>query len=348
MKKTVFMMAVLAIVATMFAGSAVAQLATVKGTVKDVNGKPWANVTVEFTSLDSGRKVALKTNNKGEFFSLGVQPGNYKASLIVEGQTVFSYNQVPVKASGDNLVDFDMQKEAASANIQNEEAKKEQERVQKENEKIRGLNKMLADANAAMQAQPPNYDQAIALLQQATQADATKDILWFKLGDAYRGAKKYPESVEAYNKAIAIKPSGAYYNNLGESLAKSGKTDDALKAYEQAATAEPEKAATYYFNMGAVLTNTGKVDEATAAFDKVIAADPARADAYYWKGVNMLGKATEKGGKLVAPEGTEQAFNKYLELAPTGPFAEPAKQMLASIGATVETTYGKQKAKKKN
>jgi hypothetical protein len=62
----------------------------------------------------------------------------------------------------------------------------------------------------------------------------------------------------------------------------------------------------------------------------------------------MLGEATEKGGKLVAPEGTEQAFNKYLELAPTGPFAEPAKQMLASIGATVETSYGKQKAKKKN
>lgn len=347
MKKTVFMTAVLTLVAAMFAGSAVAQMASVKGTVKDVNGKPWAGVTVEFTGLDSGRKLTLKTNNRGEYFSLGVQAGNYKASLIVNGQTVFSYNQVPLKASGDNQVDFDMQKEAAAAGVQNEEAKKEQERVQKENEKIRGLNKLLADANAAMQAQPPNYDQAIALLQQATQADATKDILWFKLGDAYRGAKKYPEAVEAYNKAIAIRPQGAYYNNLGEALAKSGKTDDALKAYDQAATAEPDKAATYYFNMGAILTNTGKVDEAVGAFDKVIAADPTRADAYYWKGVNMLAKATMKGDKMIAPEGTDQAFNKYLELAPEGQFAAPAKEMLASIGATVQTSYGKQKPAKK-
>jgi len=76
----------------------------------------------------------------------------------------------------------------------------------------------------------------------------------------------------------------------------------------------------------------------------VIAADPTKADAYYWKGVNMIGKATLKGDKMVAPDGTADAFNKYLELAPTGTYAEPAKQMLASIGATVETQFGKKKA----
>ena len=72
-----------------------------------------------------------------------------------------------------------------------------------------------------------------------------------------------------------------------------------------------------------------------------------KADAYYWKGVNMMGKATLKGDKMVAPDGTAEAFNKYLELQPTGQFADPAKQMLASIGATVETNFGKKKASKK-
>jgi tetratricopeptide (TPR) repeat protein len=93
------------------------------------------------------------------------------------------------------------------------------------------------------------------------------------------------------------------------------------------------------------MTNSGKVDEAIASFDKAIAADPNRADAYYWKGVNMIGKATLQGDKMVAPAGTAEAFNKYLELQPNGPFAEPAKQMLASIGASVETTYGTKKGK---
>ena len=132
------------------------------------------------------------------------------------------------------------------------------------------------------------------------------------------------------------------------SVAKSGKTDDAVKAYNQAAQSDPAGAATYYFNEGAIMTNTGKVDDAIAAFDKAIAADPAKADAYYWKGVNLMGKATLKGDKMVAPDGTAEAFNKYLELQPTGQFADPAKQMLASIGASVQTSFGnKKKASKK-
>ena len=102
------------------------------------------------------------------------------------------------------------------------------------------------------------------------------------------------------------------------------------------------------FNTGAVLTNAGKVDAAIVAFDKVIAADPTKAAAYYWKGVNMIGKATLKGDKMIAPEGTAEAFQKYLEVEPTGTFAQPAKDMLASIGASIETTYGtKKKAVKK-
>jgi hypothetical protein len=89
------------------------------------------------------------------------------------------------------------------------------------------------------------------------------------------------------------------------------------------------------------------VDQAIAAFDKTIAADPSRAEAYYWKGVNMVGKSTLQDGKMVAPPGTEEAFNKYLELQPTGQYADAAKQMLASIGANVQTTFGKGKASKK-
>jgi lipoprotein NlpI len=80
-----------------------------------------------------------------------------------------------------------------------------------------------------------------------------------------------------------------------------------------------------------------------AAFKKPIAADPNKADSYYWLGVNMLGKATLKGDKMVAPDGTAEAFNKYLELQPTGQFAQPAKDMLASIGAAVQTSYGTKK-----
>jgi hypothetical protein len=46
---------------------------------------------------------------------------------------------------------------------------------------------------------------------------------------------------------------------------------------------------------------------------------------------------------MVAPEGTAEAFQKYLELQPQGRMAQPAKDMLASIGATIETGFGTKK-----
>ena len=139
----------------------------------------------------------------------------------------------------------------------------------------------------------------------------------------------------------------AYYNNLAEAYAKSNKVDDAVTNYNKAAQLDPAHAGTYLFNEGAVLTNAGKVDEAIVAFDKVIAADPTKAAAYYWKGVNLIAKeAIGKDGKMVAPDGTAEAFQKYLELDPNGQYAEGAKGMLASIGSPVETGFGNKTPKK--
>jgi len=121
-----------------------------------------------------------------------------------------------------------------------------------------------------------------------------------------------------------------------------------VKAYDQAAQLYPAGAAQFYYNQGAVLTNAGKADAAIASFDKSIAADPNKAEAYYQKGVNLIAKETiDKSGKVVPAPGTADALNKYLELQPNGPFAEAAKGLLQSIGATVETSYGKKKPVKK-
>ena len=339
---------------------------TVKGVCTDVEGKPIAGAIVEYRSQETGRKYSLKTNNKGEFFSLGISPGKYDVTLSKEGKELFHFNGVPVTLNEEtNVLNFDLKKEQAHAaqgqGLSPEQLKQQQEqqaKVAKENANIKSLNEKLAFSRQAMVA--GNFDQAVQAMTEATQLDATKDLIWFTLGDAYSGAAKklaasdraaakpeYAKAVEAYQKAIAIKPTADYYNNMAQAMAGAGEVDEAVKAYDQAAQLDPTRASMFYFNKGAVQTNSGKIDDAIDSFKKVIAADPNKADAYYWLGVNMIGKATLKGDKMVAPEGTAEAFNKYLELQPNGPFADPAKQMLASIGATVETTYGKKKAKSK-
>jgi tetratricopeptide (TPR) repeat protein len=355
---------------------------TIKGVCKDSDGKPIADAIVVYANLDNGQKYTLKTNKKGEYFSLGITPGKYNVTLYRNAddqkanKEADSVKNFPVQLD-ENTLDLDMKKEleeqAKGAGMTTEQVKqKEDERskIMKENNTIKSLNEKLAAAKAAADANPPDYDTAIAALTAANQIDPNRDLIWFKLGDYYRMSatkqtdtaekqKRLESAIESYQKAVDIKKAAppdkdpaasaktlaAYYNNLAEAYAKENKTDDAVKTYALAAQADPTAASQYYFNTGAVLTNAGKVDDAIAAFDKVIAADPNKADAYYWKGVNMIGKATLQGDKMVAPPGTAEAFQKYLELQPTGTYADPAKQMLASIGASVETKFGNKKKK---
>ena len=326
--------------------SALAQSGTLKGTAKDQDGKAITDGTVELDNVETGKKMSSKTGSKGEYVVLGVPAGTYNAILIdKDGKRIDAFGKIPVAASETTTVNFDLKKDLAGLGPTPEQLKKLQE-VKAANEKIKDLNALLAQSRELEKG--GNYDQAIALLQPAAEQNPTQDLLWGYLGDAYRGAKKYPEAIDAYQKAIQLKPNnGGYMSGMADAYAKSGQTDKAVEQYNAAAQAEPANAATYYFNEGAVFTNTGKVDDAITAFDKVIAADPTRADAYYWKGVNLVGKATTgKDGKFVAPPGTAEAFKKYLELKPDGPMAQPAKDMLASIGASVETSYGKGKSAK--
>ncbi len=345
---------------------------TVKGVCKDSDGKPIVQADVEWVGTESGHTYKLKTDKNGGYFSLGIVPGKYNVKLSKDGKEIYHINGVSVGLEETELP-FDLKKEAtATAQAQGmtaEQAKAKADAAAKaaaENKTVGSLNDKLKAAAAASDAK--DYETAISTLNEANQIDPTRDLIWFKLGDAYRMSaptqtdpaekqKRYETAAVDYQKAIDLRGASeqaqkdpdnnlklaAYYNNLAEAYSKSNKVDDSMTNYNKAAQLDPAHAGTYFFNEGAILTNAGKVDEAIAAFDKVIAADPTKAAAYYWKGVNLLGKATLKGDKMLAPEGTAEAFQKYLELEPEGKLAQPAKDMLASIGATVETGFGTKK-----
>jgi len=350
---------------------------SVKGVCKDAQGTPIGDAIVLWTNMDNGQKYQLKTNKKGEYFSLGLSPGKYLITVYKNTDDMKANKEMDhVKGFGvtldENTLDFDLKKDQESAakgqGLTPEQLKQMQEqnaKAEKEKSTVGQLNAKLVEAKTAADA--GNYDAAIAALTDATQMDATRDVIWFHLGDYYRMSapkqtdpaekqKRLDSAVAAYQKAVEIKKAtvndkdpnatknlAGYYNNLADALYKAKKVDEAVKTYEIAAQTDPSTVAQAYFNIGAVLTNSGRPDEANAAFDKCLAADPTRAEAYYQKGLNLLGKATLQGDKTVAPPGTAEAFQKYLELTPTGPNADSAKALLASMGSSVETSYGTKK-----
>lgn len=401
---------VLATLSVVYSAPLVAQTATVKGVCRDAQGTPITDAQVVWQNLDNGRTYKLKTNKKGEYFSLGLDPGNYSVTLNKDGKVLdtskvhlgLEEKEYPIDLK--QIQQENIQQTAKKEGISAEQVKQQQEQAAKAQEyraKVTNVNEKLKAATDLLHAQPPDYDKAIATLAEAQQMAPNEDVIWYRLGSAYLdsakaqsdAAEKTKRNTEAYNdlqKAIDIlkqrsanqpqqsapqsqpgpppggtppgKPAAtgssdttkmaAYYDNLGQAAARLGKTEEAASAYRQAADLDPAHAGNYYFNLGAVLTNAGTDQnakkQAADAFDKAIAADPTKADAYYWKGTNLIALASaDSQGKLSAPQGTAEAFQKYLELQPNGPHAEEAKQMLAVLSQSVETSFGTKKGSTK-
>ncbi|MEO8726839.1 MAG: carboxypeptidase regulatory-like domain-containing protein [Acidobacteriaceae bacterium] len=354
---------------------AVAQVnATVKGKAVDSQGKPIAGATVQMVNVDNGRKFKMKTDKKGEFLNIGIAPGKYSATLTGEdGKVLSKVDNFPVDPSQEvNELDFNIQAEQQETqaivsgqkkvepNKMTEEQRKALEEAQKKmeaakaaNVKIGSLNTLLKQARADITAK--DFPGAIAAMNQGIQVDPSQPLLYGTLGEAQSDAKDYKSCAESLTKAIELqtatnKPApqitSRWNTNLAMCQIHNGDLDGAKATFDKAAQEDPTYAGTVYYNEGALLTNLGKTEDANAAFDKAIAADPTKADAYYQKGINLVAKATtDKAGKVVPAPGTTAALEKYLELAPDGPNADAAKQILESMGEKVATTYSKGKKK---
>jgi tetratricopeptide (TPR) repeat protein len=273
----------------------------------------------------------------------------------------------------------EQQKAIDEAKNKNAEIAKENMRRADLNAKLRQADALEKAGDAATDpaAKMQNYSQAVDLLKAVTQADPSREIIWANLANAYltvadAAAKMQPPdkekatenntaAAEAYRKAIQLNPQakdiGGYHNNLGQALVRTGNTEEAIKEYNTAAQLDPPHAAQYFFNAGAVLTNQGAFDldqakkkeelqSAVQFFDKAVQVKPDYAEAYYQKGVNLVNQMTyDKTGKPIAVPGTVEAFNKYLELEPSGKYADAAKGNIEFLGGKVQIGYKASKKK---
>jgi tetratricopeptide (TPR) repeat protein len=214
------------------------------------------------------------------------------------------------------------------------------------------------DAIAAkeLEIKTAKYTEVEGLMTKDSAAKPDASILWAQLGQAQAGLKKYDEATVSFKKALEVdlaskKPNpdvqGLANSGLGEIYARTGKVQDANDAYDAAAKVNPTRAAFYYKNEAVIFFQTNQQDAQVAAADKAIAADPTQPIPYYLKGNGLVAKTTmdPKTNKLVAPPGCLEAYQKYLQLAPDGPYANDVKGILAGFTQTVDNTYKASKKK---
>lgn len=342
-----------------------ATTAKIHGHAQDPLYQPVANAKVILTTDGKTPLFTFTTDANGDYKGDGIKPGTYAVELLGQvkqksgqmGEGILDYQQnVKFAAGADVQVDFDMSRQAYVSKLPEDVQKqiaatrKSNASAQQENSKIKNVNKLIVDARTARKS--GNFDQAIALDTQATQAKPDVGLTWYELGDSYLAAKKYDDAATNYKKALSVmatekapKPEvkAAAENNLGEALAKSGKASDAAAAYEQAAKDDPTQAGKYYENEAIVLFKTGQADGAAAAADKAIAANPNAPIPYYIKGWALVQHATvdPKTNKIVLPPGCADAYNKFLSMQPTGPLADDARSILQQAGETVHSSFRK-------
>jgi len=353
-------------VSLLFSSFCLAQTSAIEGDVKGEDGKPLVGAVIKIERTDIKQSYSVKTDKKGHYYYGGLGlGGTFNVTIEVNGKTMDSMQAVRTNGTAPVEVPFDL-KAVADRNAKASTAPAEEvergmtpaqkadfEKKKKESEANLAKNKELNDAfNAGMEAETnKNFEVAIQQFEKASTLGPTQHVVWSHLADDYyyRSDKETGDAKDAdlkkaeadYQKAIELAPGNAgYHNNYALVLVREKKLDEGQAELSKAATMEPASAGKYYYNLGAVLANTGQNDQAGEAFKKSMAA--SYTEAYFQYGLTLVAKATTApDGKTVAPDGTVQAFQKYLELAPTGPNAQAAKDMLAFLGAPIETNFQK-------
>ena len=371
-KKAIWAAGFLGLLLVLSTQAAMAQFGQMRGTVIDEDGNPYANKVVYIDRQDVSGHYELKTDKNGKFFHAGLPLGRYAVSILRKDGQKFSMNGIPTKSNEPAVVDIDLQQEKMKAEAaasgmevkqgvglspeQIEALKKAASEREAEIKKRQALVSTFDSGMAALKAK--DYDAALTQLQAAADADPTQHVVLAQMGEAYNGKasqaagpeKKqwFEKAAESYEKAIAIKADDAsYHNNYALALVNVGKVPEGQAELVKAASLDPTNAGRYYFNLGAVLVNMNNIKEAAEAFRKATEADPNFADAYYQLGITLTGMASvDSSGKIAPAPGTQEALQKYLELAPDGPNAAAAKSLLETMGGSVATKVDLSKQKK--
>jgi len=152
------------------------------------------------------------------------------------------------------------------------------------------------------------FQHALKEASQLLQQFPSSVTLYNISGAANGGLGLLDAAIEAFNKAVSIKPdyAEAYYN-MGKVLTDQGKLEEAIEAYNKALTIKPDYADAYN-NMGNALKDKGKLEEALEAYKKALAIKPDFAEVY-----DNMGSALNDQGKR---EDAIKAHNKALTIKP--------------------------------
>lgn len=279
----------------LWAPTASAQTGTARGKVVDEKGQavPEAAIVLEYQGPMT-RKYDTKTNKKGEYTQVGMQPGVYRATATKEGyQGAYVESKVSL-GEPTYLPDIKLVPKAV---VQAAAADKSMEELKGAFEKANGL--MAAGKLDEAEAE---YRALIAKHPDIPQIHHNLAIVLSKKKDV-AGAEA------AYLKAIEVKPDYTEgYTGLSNLYLTSNQADKAVALLTKALAARPDDAK-LLFQLGFAQFTSGQYEVAAESFKKAEALDATNPEVHYYLGTIALSsnQTTECSARL----------EKYLSMNPT-------------------------------
>ncbi|MGA2752486.1 MAG: tetratricopeptide repeat protein [Terracidiphilus sp.] len=214
-----------------------------------------------------------------------------------------------------------------------------------------GANASKADIAAKVEEiKAAKYTDIQSVMTRDTGLKPDEPLLWNNLGFAQEGLKNYDDAIASYKKALDLESASKKPRmpviaqadaGLGEVYARTNKIPEANAAYDAAAKADPATAALNLRNEAVIFYQENNGPAQVAAADEAIKIDPNQAILYYIKGQGLVQNATvdPKTNRIVLPPDCTAAYQKYLELAPTGPYADEVASILQQAGEKVSSSY---------
>ena len=345
---TLFSIALLAVSLPVVAPAAFAQATpaepeptVVEGAFVGYDELPVQGLVITFRSEDGEVRGQGLTDAEGKYRveNLDLTAGReFTVVITVSGQELHKILEFRPKKFQVNTYDISMLEEAKRQKVEvtPEQARDWRESV--EAQKTQGTMREHFD-KAMKHLENKEYQEAVLQLETAASVDNTQVAVYSRLGFTYGELGQNAKGIEAYERAIELKPdSAALHNNAGQLYMRAGRSEDAMAAFEKAAELDPDNAGMFYYNLGVTLYNDNRLADATEPFRKAIEAEPQRANAHYFFGMCLFNQAEWKmdGIKaiMIPKPGTREAFETYLELAPKGEFSSEAQQSLETIELT--------------
>ncbi len=123
------------------------------------------------------------------------------------------------------------------------------------------------------------YLSVVDQAQEVTRQYPNAVVVWNILGISAAQLGMLEVSINAFKKSLAIEPNANTFNNLGNVLKDQNNTNKAIEAYKKAIMLKPNFAVAYY-NIGSIYAEQNKFDKAIKAYKNSICIHPDYAEAY--------------------------------------------------------------------